>query len=190
MAYCDVPDLPLDLPAEGILVPLKALMHIQRHLEASGEAHLAEQEGRIILQTSNGMLGIQLLAEQAPDFETIVPHELPGSATVDGDQLQLRLASLAALAQGKTTPIELRYEPGSLLLRIKGSEIGAGEDEMEVDYEGDAFTCHMNYHYLKDVCQSIGKSQMIMRWVDHMHPFLFLEPGNKGVLHLIMPMVV
>jgi DNA polymerase III subunit beta len=190
MAYCDLPDFPLDLPGNGIGVPLKAVKHVQKHLEAPGEAHLAEQEGRIILQTSYGVLDVRLMAEESPDFESIVPRELAGSATLDGDQLQMRMASLVPLARASTQPIGLRYEPGNLLLTINGLNIGSGEDEMEVDYDGEPFSCHVNYHYLKDVCRVMGDGKITMRWVDHMHPFLFLDPGNPGVLHLIMPMVV
>lgn len=181
---------PLDVPATGIALPLKGLQQMLRMLDGEGEAFLADQENRIILKTDEGLLGMQLIEAEAPEYEAIIPDYRPFYAMVDAGQLQLRLSSMSPLASGKFRALGLTIGDGKLRLKVGSAETGEGEDEMDVEYDDEEFSVYLNYHYLKDVCKSAGEGKIRMEWVDRQHAVVFLEPKNPYCLHLIMPMLM
>ncbi len=180
---------PLDLPEAGIAIPLKGVQQMLHYLEAGGEASLADPGNNIILKTTEGILILQLLEAHVPTYEMIIPEERPYKCSLDVEQLQVRLNSLAPLATGKWNRIGLSFSAGRLGIEITTPESGSGEDEMAIEYDDEEFTIYLNHAYLKDICKSIGGGKIDMEWVDDKHAIVLLEPKNPGCLHLIMPIV-
>lgn len=191
LVYQDIKGgFPIDLPVNGIAIPLKGVQQMLRYLDTEGEVSMADEESRVILRSPEGTLSVQLLINDPPAYDAVIPDERPFSASIDVEQLTVRLKSMAALAGGTWKAVKLSLSSGKLELSINSPENGSGEDELPIEYNDEEFAVAFDFKYLLELCKTIGGGRMTMEWVDRMHAVIFLEPKNPGCLHLIMPMAV
>jgi DNA polymerase-3 subunit beta len=63
-------------------------------------------------------------------------------------------------------------------------------EELEVDYEGEAFEIGFNARYLLDVTGQITGETAEFRFADPASPTLVLDPDDAGLQYVLMPLRV
>jgi DNA polymerase-3 subunit beta len=69
-------------------------------------------------------------------------------------------------------------------------EAGQGVEEIEVDYDGEAFDIGFNARYLLDVAAQIHGESAEFRFSDPDSPTLVLDPADADVRYVLMPLRV
>ena len=97
---------------------------------------------------------------------------------------------MATISAEKSRSVKLAIESGRLTLTVRNMEAGQAVEELEIDYEGDAFEIGFNARYLMDVCGQMQGETMDLRFADPASPTLVLDPTDIGVQYVLMPLRV
>jgi DNA polymerase-3 subunit beta len=97
---------------------------------------------------------------------------------------------VATISAEKSRSVKLAVEPGRITLTVRNMEAGQAVEEVEVDYDGEAFEIGFNARYLLDVCGQIGGPIAEFRFADPASPTLVVDPTDPGVKYVLMPLRV
>ena len=67
-----------------------------------------------------------------------------------------------------------------MVLTVRNMEAGQGVEEVEIDYDGEAFEIGFNARYLLDVAGQIQGETAEFRFADPARPTLVARPGRPG----------
>ena len=63
---------------------------------------------------------------------------------------------MATISAEKSRSVRMAVEPGRCVLTVRNMEAGQAVEELEVDYDGDAFELGFNARYLLDITDQIS----------------------------------
>jgi DNA polymerase-3 subunit beta len=84
----------------------------------------------------------------------------------------------------------MSIEAGRLTLTVRNMEAGQAVEELEIDYDGEAFELSFNARYLLDVTDQISADQAEFRFGGPNDPALVLDPTDPDVRYVLMPLRV
>jgi len=73
---------------------------------------------------------------------------------------------------------------------VRNMEAGQAVEELEVDYDGDAFELSFNARFLLDITDQIAGETMELRFGGPNDPALVLDPADGLVQYILMPLRV
>ena len=110
------------------------------------------------------------------------------------------LAGSAAFAQAvdrvstisaeKSRSVKMAFEQGRVILTVRNMEAGQATEEVEIDYNEDAFEIGFNARYLLDIAGQMTGDEAHYRFADPASPTLVLDPADPGVQYVLMPLRV
>jgi DNA polymerase III subunit beta len=174
----------------GIIIPRKGVQEILRMLETDREFHLGISENCLMVRTEDAILAIRLLEEEFPEYHEIIPQERPFSIVIKRVELLQALKRMATLTNQKWRHVRLTVNDGVLALESGNPEIGNANDEIDVEYTGEAYTIAYNIRYLLEAIQCMNSEKVHFEWVDNDHGGVITGAEDVGYLSLIMPMIV
>ena len=86
--------------------------------------------------------------------------------------------------------VKMPIEPGRIVLTVRNMEAGQAVEELEIDYDGDAFELSFNARYLLDVTDQISGETAEFRFGGPNDPALVLDPMDADVQYVLMPLRV
>jgi DNA polymerase-3 subunit beta len=125
-----------------------------------------------------------------PDYARVIPKDNNRVVTVDNALFASAVDRVATISAEKSRSVKLQVEPGRLILTVRNMEAGQAVEEVEIDYDGEAFEIGFNARYLLDVCGQITGETMELRFADPSSPTLVLDPKDRGVRYVLMPLRV
>ena len=188
----------------GVIVPRKTIAEARRLLDDAGElVELQISQAKVRFQfASNGKGGddeeprrgaaltSKVIDGAFPDYVRVIPRDNHRVVKVDAKVFAAAVDRVATISAEKSRSVKLAIETGRLTLTVRNMEAGQAVEELEIDYEGDAFEIGFNARYLMDVCGQIGAEEMELRFADPASPTLVLDPGDAGVQYVLMPLRV
>jgi DNA polymerase-3 subunit beta len=97
---------------------------------------------------------------------------------------------VATISAEKSRSVKMAVEPGKITLTVRNMEAGQAVEEVEADYDGEAFEIGFNARYLLDVTDQIQGENAEFRFADPASPTLVLDPADAGVQYVLMPLRV
>jgi DNA polymerase-3 subunit beta len=76
------------------------------------------------------------------------------------------------------------------VLTVRNMEAGQAVEELELDYDGDAFELSFNARYLLDITDQISGELAELRFGGPNDPALVLDPQDADVQYILMPLRV
>ncbi|MBZ4660209.1 MAG: dnaN [Desulfacinum sp.] len=174
----------------GITIPRKGVQEILRLLEKSHEISLGLHENRLFAQTPDTYLSIQLLEEEFPQYDLIIPDAESGHLEMDREILIGALKRMAVVTDQSWVFVRMTVSDRLLVLEAGNPELGTAQEELPVDYLGDGFSVAYNIRYVIEALQNMQSERVRFQWLDEYHGGMFLEPDNPDHLALVMPMMV
>ena len=189
LALCEI-DVPGgSLPESQIIVPRKAVTELQRLLgSGSSDLSLRISDNNIQLFMGSLRLTSKLIEGRFPDYERVIPSQSDKWVTGDRDELRAALQRAAVLSNEKFRGVRLMLEDRSLKLQTHNPEHEEAEEELEVEYVGEALNIGFNVNYLQDALAALETEQFSLGLSTPDHSGLMLEPGNESCKYVIMPM--
>ena len=97
---------------------------------------------------------------------------------------------VATISAEKSRSVRMAIEAGRVILTVRNMEAGQAVEELEIDYDGEPFEIGFNARYLLDVTGQIGGPTAELRFADPASPTLVLDPTDRGVQYVLMPLRV
>ncbi|NIJ14392.1 DNA polymerase-3 subunit beta [Saccharomonospora amisosensis] len=186
-------------PAEGlsdaaVLVPARTIADAAKSLGASGgtvRVGLASGDGLLGLAGSGRFTTTRLLDAEFPPYRQLLPSQHTSRAVLYVPALTEAIKRVSLVAE-RGTQVRLEFSEGSLRLSAGGDDEGSAEEELPVDYEGEAVTIAFNPGYLVDGLGALHAERAELTFTTPNRPAL-VKPADDngdvvpGYLYLLMP---
>jgi DNA polymerase-3 subunit beta len=178
----------------AVLVPARTLGDAAKTLGSSGgkvEMSLAANDGLLGLSGSGKRTTTRLLDADFPKYRQLLPTEHSAAAIIEVDTLVQAIKRVSLVAE-RGTQVRLEFVDGGLRLSAGGDDEGSAEEELPVEYSGDAVTIAFNPGYLLDGLGAVRTQKVHLSFTTPSRPALLKpvdEDGNvaPGYLYLLMP---
>ncbi|NVZ11215.1 DNA polymerase III subunit beta [Allochromatium humboldtianum] len=174
------------------IIPHKAVIELKRLLGTSDDLvaiRLGERSLRVAVGTMT--LTSKLIDGRYPEYERVIPA-YNGSAvlaTVETNELKRALSQTAILSKGEKYPgVRLDFAPGVLKLMTRTSEQEEAENEIDIEYTGDAVSIGFSIAYLIEALGAIEESRAEIRFQDGNGSAVLRGLGAERETFVVMPM--
>lgn len=130
----------------------------------------------------------KLIDGRFPDYSRVIPASPPRTVIATRDVLKSALQRTAILSNEKYRGIRLGVSSGLLKIQAHNPEQEEAEDEVEVNYSGEAFEVGFNVNYLLNALDAIEGEQVEIGLTDSNSSCLIKGPGSPGARYVVMPM--
>ena len=188
------------LGGQGIIVPTRALQAVSRTAEEATspvEIEVASGRNQAGFATQVGEYRVQivtrLLEGAYPNYEQVIPKDNPHSLTVRRTDLAEAIDIVASHADNVTKQVRFSLRKKQIGVSSTTQELGAGEQKLAADYDGEALEIGYNAGYLLEILRSIPTEQVVFRLKTALsagviEPVGALPQAEEELLCLIMPL--
>lgn len=172
-----------------VIVPRKGILELARLLTGQDElVSIVLGQHHIRATTGEFTFTSKLVDGKFPDYQRVLPRN--GDKVVIGDRQALREAfsRTAILSNEKYRGIRLQLARNLLKIQANNPEQEEAEEEVLVDYFGDALEVGFNVSYLLDVLGVMTDEQVRITLADANSSALLQEAGNEDSTYVVMPM--
>ena len=175
----------------GVIVPRKTVQEVRRLLDDSGEVvDLQISQAKVRLELGGATLTSKVIDGSFPDYPRVIPKDNSKVLIVDNQLFAKAVDRVATISSEKSRSVKMAVESVRMVLTVRNMEAGQAVEELEIDYEGDAFEIGFNARYLLDVAEQIQGENAEFRFADPASPTLVLDPADAGVQYVLMPLRV
>ncbi|HEX7050912.1 MAG TPA: DNA polymerase III subunit beta [Longimicrobiales bacterium] len=187
--------VPVEGPASmraDLIVPPKALQQVERLFGAEDEIQVARSENHLGFQHGRTRVFTRLIEGPYPPYEQVIPKDNDKVAIVQRDLFTAALRRMAVVASEQTHRVRLSFGGPLLRLRVETPDLGEAQDELEVDYQGDALDIGFNASYLLEVLRYMPTEEVRLSFRAPDRAALIEPLGPEGevpdYLCLVMPL--
>jgi len=188
------------LDDKGLIIPARALSAVSRTAEeatSAVEIEVAGGRNQAGFSTRVGEYRVQILTRllegDYPNYQQVVPKDNPKEMQAKRDDLIEAVDIVASHADNVTRQVRFALRRGRLGVSSTTPELGAGEQQLDADYQGDDMEIGYNASYLLDILRSIPTERVVFRLKTALSAGL-IEPvgamplAEESMLCLIMPL--
>jgi DNA polymerase-3 subunit beta len=191
LALAEMPAPEGSAGAPGVIVPRKTIQEARRLLDdASGSVELQVSPAKVRFAYGHAALTSKVIDGSFPDYMRVIPKDNDRILKVDNKLFAQAVDRVATISAEKSRSVKLAIEPGKITLTVRNMEAGQAVEEVEADYDGEAFEIGFNARYLLDVTDQIEGETAEFRFADPASPTLVLDPTDAGVQYVLMPLRV
>ncbi|MCS6763267.1 MAG: DNA polymerase III subunit beta [Candidatus Protistobacter heckmanni] len=189
LAYCSVETEQEAAARQEVIIPRKTILELQRLLEDTDKAvevSLAPNQakfkfGQIELLT-------KLVEGKFPDYQRVIPKGYNNSFELDRTVLQASLQRAAILTSEKFKGVRFALDINLLKLNSTNADQEEAQEELDIDYHGDAIDIGFNVTYLLDVLGNLKEDKVQVSLGDANSSALLTLPGDESFKYVVMPM--
>ena len=190
LAYASMPlEGETTSPRQELILPRKTVLELNRLLADSDEPLSIElASNQIRFQFGQINLVSKLIDGKFPDYERVIPATLKNFVALNRVALLQSMVRAAILTNEKFRGVRLVLTAGSLKIMAANAEQEEAQEEIEVDYSGDAIDVGFNVVYLLDVLNNSSAEMVEWGFNDANSSALLTIPGNERFKYVVMPM--
>src|SRR4051812_9298062 len=178
----------------AVLVPARTLADAAKTLGGPGnkvELSLAANDGLLGLSGNGRRTTTRLLDADFPKYRQLLPSEHSAAAIIEVDSLVQAIKRVSLVAE-RGTQVRLEFVDGGLRLSAGGDDEGSAEEELPVQFDGEAVTIAFNPGYLQDGLGALHTDRAELSFTTPNRPALIKPVGEDGevmpgYLYLLMP---
>jgi DNA polymerase-3 subunit beta len=174
----------------NVLMPERCVAELEAALAAAPHDEVVEltvSSKTIHCTTDSHVLGCKLGEYAFPAYDRVIPTEEGRVVEVDRQALAESLAAVRVAADS-TAQVLFAVDRGALRLRAESVGEKAGEDELDVSYDGERFEIALNAAYVLDVLRALGGKRVRLHVLSERDPVRIVDPEDPSVLAIVMPM--
>ena len=177
--------------APGVIVPRKTIGEARRLLDDAGETvELQISPQKVRFDMNGAALTSKVIDGNFPDYTRVIPKDNTRIVRIDAKLFAKAVDRVATISAEKSRSVRMAIESGRVVLTVRNMEAGQAVEELEVDYDGDAFELSFNARYLMDITDQISGEMAELRFGGPNDPALVLDPGDADVQYILMPLRV
>ena len=174
-----------------VIVPRRAMEEMRKMLGRAGdkdEVEVSFDARSFRLQAKQLAISTRLVDGKFPDVDAVIPQDMEKQLSVEKTSLLNGLKLIYAMSEQKIKPVKLAVSSGKVLLHSERSEQGEANDEVGVEYSGDAFEIGFNAQYIMDVLEVLSSQQVSMEFKGALNPCIIRSAAEAGFLSVVMPL--
>lgn len=191
LAMCTRP-INIDLGDETVkqaILPRKGVMELGRLLsEPDSKVEVTLGNNHLRAATNAFTFTSKLVDGKFPDYNRVIPRG--GDKIIHGNREELKQAFARAsiLSNEKYRGVRFVLTDGLITITANNPEQEEAEEQIAIDYVGEALEVGFNVSYLQDVSNVIDTEFMQFTLGDNNSSALIEEPENSDSVYVIMPM--
>lgn len=172
-----------------MLIPRKAVIELGRLLaEHEGEVELEAGASHFRVQIGGTRFVSKLIDGRFPDYERVMPSDESNYLLADRTLLRQALVRTSILSNEKYRGIRFQLDTNLVQLEANNPEQDEAIEEVEVEYQGDAFTVGFNVSYLLDVLGVLSDDVVMLSIQDASSSCLIRSKDKQDCRYVVMPM--
>src|SRR3954462_7351306 len=181
--------LDTDLPRQEVIVPRKTVLELAKLLADSDDPVKIELSAT---QAAFSFGSVELISKlvdgKFPDYTRVIPTQHKNVLRIERDALRQALQRAAILSNEKFRGVRWVLADGSLKIVSSNAEQEEANEELEVQYSGDALDIGFNVNYLLDVLNNVSGSALECAFGDSSSSALVSFASEKDFKYVVMPM--
>ncbi len=189
LAYASTTHPGASLTKQEVILPRKTVLELSRLLDDSDTPISVEiGAGQARFSFSGVVIQSKLVDGKFPDYTRVIPKNHQKKITLNRIVLQDALQRASILTSDKFKGVRWILSDGSLKISCSNNEQEEAQEELDVDYKGDALDIGFNVQYLLDVLNNLEVSDIECALGDANSSALITEPGKDDFKYVVMPM--
>ncbi len=168
----------MEMPYSGsitgdFIIPPKALEQVRRLFPADEELEIAKGENHLAFRSPFTSVFTRLIEGPYPNYDQVIPRDNDRVAIIDKSALQSALKRMAVVASDQTHRVKLSFNSALLKFSVTTPDLGEGQDELPIQYDGDPIDIGFNGMYLLEILRYMPTEEV---------RFTFKEPERAATL--------
>lgn len=183
--------LPLEVQQERkeVILPRKVVLELARLLEDSDEPVTIEiLQNQVRFTFSSVVLVSKVVDGKFPDYNRVIPTGYEKQFDINRLQLLHSLQRASILSNEKFRGVRLILTADNLRIVCNNSEQEEAQEELELEYAGDALDIGFNISYLLDALNNLTCEIVRCSFGDASSSALIVIPANDDFKYVVMPM--
>jgi DNA polymerase-3 subunit beta len=179
----------VDLPRQEMILPRKTVLELNRLLADNDDPLQINVGGnQIRFAFGHTVLVSKLIDGKFPDYERVIPARLENRIRVNRQLLHAAMSRVAILTNDKFRGVRIMLDAGILKIIAANTEQEEAQEEIEVQYAGNALDVGFNVTYLLDVFNNLSGDEIEWSFNDASSSALITVPDNDRFKYVVMPM--
>lgn len=176
----------------GIIIPRKTVGELQKLLgEESDEPVLVElSDAKIRFSIGSVILTSKLIDGVFPDYQRVIPSGNDKKLVMKRAAFSASVDRVSTISTDRDRAVKLTITSDQLTLTVNNPDSGMAEDELPVDYDGEAMKIGFNSRYLLDITGQLSGEDVVFMLADGGSPTLIRDTQAADALYVLMPMRV
>ena len=150
------------VPAADLIVHPRALSQVQRLFGADVRVEVARSENHLGFRSEEVQVYTRLIEGPYPNYEQVIPKDNDKSMVADKAQLNQAVRRMAIVASDQTHRIRMSLGGPVLRFSVETPDLGAANEELPVEYEGDPLEIGFNAQYLLELLRYMPSEEVKM----------------------------
>jgi DNA polymerase-3 subunit beta len=184
-----VPGAPADLVP--ILVPHKGVIEARRLLELVKDDTVTIAFGAAVavLTVGSTTLSLRLVEGEFPDYERVIPRTPAHRVVMPRAELVAALRRVMVLTTERARGVKCDIHASTLALSVNTPDLGEGNEEVAIDYQGPDLIVGFNGRYLLEFCTAVEPAErVVMELANETTPALLRIESDPQYRYVLMPM--
>lgn len=178
-----------DAPRHEVIVPRKAVLELIKLLSESEDLVRIEVLGNQVRFSFGATLLVSKVVDgKFPDYKRVIPAGYQNRLEIDRQVLLHALQRAAILSNEKFRGVRWILSLNTLRIACTNSEQEEAQEEVEIDYQGDALDIGFNVTYLVDVLSNLDAATVTCALGDANSSAVLTVPAGEDFLYVVMPM--
>ncbi len=174
---------------QDVILPRKTVTELIKLLDDSDEeVDILIAPGQVNFSFADIHLISKVIDGKFPDYYRVIPVGHQNTFTADRVSILLAMQRASILSNEKYRGIRLVLNQNSLRMISTNSEQEEAEEEMEVQYTGDALDIGFNVTYMIDVLNNVTSDGIEFSFADANSSCLVTIPNDSTYKYVVMPM--
>ena len=172
-----------------VILPRKAVLELSRLLADTDEpVNIQIYAGQVRFRFGSVDMVTKLIDGKFPDYTRVIPANYHKHITLTRTELLQALQRAAILSNEKFRGVRWMLTANALRISCTNNEQEEAQEELEVDYSGDALDVGFNITYLLDVLNHVHAERIDCAFGDANSSMLVTLPDNPDYRYVVMPM--
>lgn len=176
------------------IIPFRAVVEIEKLIKTFKENNKSVSitifSDVAIFENNDFTLITRLIDGKYPNYNNLIPKDLPYEATFSRLDLLNVLDRVSVLANEKTCTVKMSLEKKAKTVEVsaKSNEYGDSKDEIDVKYEGEDLQIAFNYKFLVESLRNLNVDKVTFKLKESNMPIILnLEEKDFTYTFLLMP---
>jgi DNA polymerase III subunit beta len=172
-----------------VILPRKTVLEVSKLLEDSEEEVTIDLlANQVRFRFSNIELVSKVVDGKFPDYNRVIPTGHAKQLDLPRTVLLQALQRAAILSNEKFRGVRLVLGNDQLKIICTNSEQEEAEEDLEVEYKGEALDIGFNITYLLDVLHNLSTDRVLLAFGDANSSALVTMPDRNDYKYVVMPM--
>jgi len=183
-------DLAADLgDLAQVIIPRKGVQELLRVLsDEAGPASIELGTNHVRASLAGVRFTSKLIDGKFPDYDRVLPKGNDKLLKLPREEFRAALSRAAILSNEKYKGIRLLLSDGELRIQTHNPEQEEAQDELTVDYAGEALEIGFNVAYLLDVLNTLDTDEVSLSFRDANSSCLITPADAEDAQYVVMPM--